>query len=98
MNPDPTREPLPGRGFLLIQDFCLNTGLDRETVEDLIRKGRLPGSLWTEQEPLRPVAIFDDELPSRDTLVAMGLTVHDDYDPDHIRWYSPIGDDGPFGA
>ena len=99
MDPNGNREPLlQGRSFLLIQDFCLNTGLDRGTVENLIRKGRLGGALWTAEEPARPVAIFNDELPSRDALAAIGLPVREDYDPDHIRSYAPIGEDGPFGG
>ena len=99
MDPDRKRKPLlRGRGFLLIHDFCLNTGLDQDTVENLIRAGRLEGSLWTSKEPIRPVAIFNDELPSRKALADLGLPVRDDYDPDHIRSYAPMGDDGPFGA
>ena len=84
---DRNREPLlRGRSFLLIDDFCLNTGLDRETVENLIRTELLDGSLWTEKEPIRPMAIFNDALPSRDALVAMGLPVSDDYDPHALRY------------
>jgi hypothetical protein len=99
MDPDRKGEQLlRGRSFLLIQDFCLNSGLDQDTVENLIRAGRLKGSLWTSTEPVRPVAIFSDELPPRETLTAMGLLVHEDYDPDHIRSYAPIGDEGPFGG
>lgn len=98
MDPDPSREPLPGRSFLLIQDFCLNAGLDLATVEELIRADRLGGWLWTTDEPTRPVAIFDDLLPSREALVALGLTVREDYDPEHVREYTPIGDEGPFGS
>jgi hypothetical protein len=88
---------LPGHSALRIHDFCLNTGLARATVEDLIRAGRLDGWLWTVDEPSRPVLVGIDDLPSREVLAAMGLPVRDDYDPDHIRSYAPIGEDGPFG-
>ena len=42
------------RVVLLIDDFCLNTGLDRDPVENLARTGRLEGCLWTTKEPIRP--------------------------------------------
>ena len=88
MDPERGRTPLlgSGRGFLRIQDFCLNTGLDRDTVETLIRQRFLEDSLWTVAEPSRPVSIYMDALPSREDLAAMGLPVRDDYDPQALRY------------
>jgi len=81
------RKPLlSGRGGVLIVDFCLSTGLDRDTVEELVRAGRLEGGLSTHKEPIRSGVIFDDALPSRDELVAMGVPVRDDYDPQALRY------------
>ncbi|MFZ2015828.1 MAG: hypothetical protein WAV00_18590 [Nocardioides sp.] len=81
-------EPLLGnpRSSLRIEDFCLNTGFDRDTVENLIRERFLEDSLWTWEEPSRPRSIFIDALPSRETLAAMGLPVRDDYDPENLRY------------
>jgi hypothetical protein len=45
--------------------------LDQDTVEDLIRTGRLEGALWRDEERTRPFGIFDDVLPSRKALAAM---------------------------
>lgn len=50
-----------------------------------MRAGRLDGVLWTPEEPSHPVGIFDDVLPSMETLAAMGLQVKDDYDPEALR-------------
>ena len=88
MDPERGRTPLlgSGRGFLRIQDFCLNTGLDRDTVETLIRERFLENSLWTVAEPSRPVSIYMDALPSREDLAARGLPVRDDYDPQALRY------------
>ena len=95
---DRKRKPLlRGRSFLLIDDFCLNTGLDRETAENLLRTELLDVSLWTEKEPIRPMAIFSDALPSREELAAMGLPVSDDYDPRALR-YGKLTDDPPLGS
>jgi hypothetical protein len=77
---------LTGRGGVLIADFCLNTGLDRATVENLVRTGRLEGGLSTKREPMYSGIIFDDALPSRNELVAMGVSVRDDYDPQALRY------------
>ena len=79
------RKPLlEGRGALGFKDFCLSTGLEEAVVEELMRSGRLQGALFSQED--RPHSIFDDALPSRDELVAMGLPVRDDYDPDHPRY------------
>ena len=74
------RKPLLGnpRSSLRVEDFCLNTGLDRDTVENLIRERFLEDPLWTRDEPSRPRSIYIDALPSRETLAAMGLPVRDD--------------------
>jgi hypothetical protein len=77
---------LSGRGFLLIEDFCLNTGLDRPTVEDLMRTQLFEGALWGTRDTTRPIGILEDALPSRQMLAAMGLPVRDDYDPDDLRY------------
>jgi hypothetical protein len=88
MEPEQARMPMltGGRGGVLIADFCLNTGLDRAVVEDLVRTGRLEGGLSTRQEPMYSGVIYDDALPSRDELVAMGVPVRDDYDPHALRY------------
>ncbi len=84
---DRQRKPLLlGRRFLLFDDFCLNTGLDEATVESLLRTELHGGPLWTDEEPIRPMAIFNDALPSRAELAAMGLPVRDDYDPHALRY------------
>lgn len=36
-------------------------------------------------DPTRVMGIFDDVLPARDALIAMGFTVRDDYDPAVLR-------------
>jgi hypothetical protein len=93
MDPVPERKPLlPASGCLRLDDFCLNTGLDRDTVEDLVRTGRLQGWLWTSKEPIRPWSVFYDALPSRAALVALGLPVREDYDPQALRT-GPLSDD-----
>jgi hypothetical protein len=70
--------------MVLFEDFCRHTGLDPATVEELMRSELLDGSLWT-KETKRPFGIFDDELPSREALAAMGLPVRHDYDPEAHR-------------
>ena len=93
MSADRDRKPLlPARGSVLIDDFCLNTGLDRDTVENLVRTGRLQGWLWTSRDPIRPWSIFEDALPTREALVALGVPVADDYNPDALC-YGPLNDD-----
>jgi hypothetical protein len=64
----------------------LNTGLDRDTLEKLVRESFLESSLWTWEEPSRPRSISIDALPSRETLVAMGMPVREDDDPQNLRF------------
>lgn len=88
MEPNQDRKPplIEARGGVLIADFCLNTGLDRETVEELLRTGRLHGGLSINSDSRHSGFIFDDALPSRDELLAMGFSVRDDYDPGALRY------------
>ena len=79
--------------MLRIEDLCRGTGLDQLTVEELMRTGRLEGVLWTAEEPIRPVGIFDDLLPSPEAFAAMGLPVRDDYSPDALRSFELTDDD-----
>jgi len=82
------RKPLlGGRGVLQFEDFCRSTGLDHATVENLMRTELDGISMWRDEELTRPFGIFDDALPSRQALVALGLSVRDDYDPDGLRSY-----------
>src|SRR5688572_3166983 len=39
------------------------------------------------------VGTFEEELPTRDALVAMGLPIKDDYDPEAHRSYEMVDDD-----
>ncbi len=41
--------------------------------------------------------IFDDELPSREALAAMGMLVRDDYNADSLRSFELTDDDDPDG-
>jgi hypothetical protein len=86
MQPDPEREPLLVDHFAVLRfdDFCLSTGLDRVTGESLFRTELLECTFWTRHEPSRPASILIDKLPSRESLVAWGLTVRDDY-PANLR-------------
>ncbi|GCD89231.1 hypothetical protein [Nocardioides sp. LS1] len=91
---DRERKPLlRGRGALRAEEFCLHTGLDQAMVDELMRTGHLPGALVDARGSTRVVAIFDDLLPSRDALVALGLPVLDGYDPESLR--SVEGEDDP---
>jgi hypothetical protein len=81
----------------LVEDFCRSTGLDQITVEELFRAGRLQGALVREHDRTRPFGIFDDELPSREALVTIGLPVRDDYDPNALRSHE-LADDDPDDA
>lgn len=92
MREDPGRKPLlRGRGVLELEDFCRSTGLDHATAENLMRTDLSDISMWDDEELTRPFGIFDDALPSREELVARGLPVRDDYDPESLR--SCEGDD-----
>jgi hypothetical protein len=71
--------------LLRFDDFCLSTGLDRVTAEYLFRTVLLEHTLWTLEKPSRPASIRADKQPSRETLVSMGLSVRDDYDPSTPR-------------
>ncbi len=50
-----------------------------------MRAGHLEGGLWRDEEQEHAFGLFDDALPSRDLLVALGLQVRDDYDPAEHR-------------
>jgi len=65
-----------------IEDFCDISGLGRDTVEGLMRTGLFEGGLWRDAAGTRAVGVFEDALPSREELVALGLAVRDDYEPD----------------
>lgn len=71
--------------MLQVEDFCRGTGLDPATVENLMRNELLDISMWTDEKLTRPFGIFDDLLPSRQSLAALGLPVREDYDPDALR-------------
>ena len=87
MDPVGMRKPLLGEGRSLVgfDDFCLNTGLDRDTAENVIRTKFLAHSFWSKDEPSRLTFIDEAALPSRAELVVMGLPVRDDYDPQNLR-------------
>lgn len=94
---DRDRKPLlRARGALRAEEFRAHTGFDQDTVDELLRTGHLPGALVDAKGSTRVVAIFDDQLPSRDALVALGLPVRDDYDPESLR--SMQMDDDPDDA
>jgi hypothetical protein len=86
MSGEADRKPLlRGRGVVEFEDFCRSTGLDQATVENLMRTELLDISMWRDEELTRPFGIFEDALPSRVALAALGLTVSDDYDPEGLR-------------
>jgi hypothetical protein len=86
MDSGPARGPLiEGRGVLGFRDFCLSTGLDEATVEALMRSGTLPGALFRAADD-RPSGLFEDQLLTRDELLALGLPVREEYDPEHPRY------------
>jgi hypothetical protein len=90
---------LRGPGLLLIQDFCRSTGLERGTVEALLREGRLEGGVFDEWGAV--VGLFDDALPTGERLRNLGLTVSAGYAPDDLRSYEDQAvdedDDGTAG-
>jgi hypothetical protein len=91
MDSGDVRKPLlTGRGLLLIDDFCRATGLDRATVEDLVRDTRVHGAFFPDG---RVAGLFDDVLPSAADLRGWGLTVSGDYDPVLLRSYEVDDDD-----
>ena len=96
---DATDEPRPllrGRGVLLIEDFCRETGLEQSEVEELMRSHLADGALWKDDEGSRGFGLFDDVLPSAADLEGWGLSVLSTYDPDKLRSSTmPDGDDGP---
>lgn len=87
MTDDP---PYSGRGLLLVDEFCLSTGLDLRTVESLMRAGQLEGLFGRYGVA---IGLFDDVLPSGEQLRAMGLTVNRDYMPDDLRSCTDDSDD-----
>ena len=76
-----------------LEDFCRSTGLDPATVENLMRAELFDISMWKDEELTRPFGLFDDVLPSRRALAALGLPVRDDYDPEALRSYEQNEDE-----
>lgn len=90
----PERKPLVhGHGVLLIADFCGEAGLDQPAVEELMRSGRIAGSLWRDEAQTRAFGLFDDALPTRADLEALGLSVRSGYDPESLRSFELHDDD-----
>ena len=82
MTTDTGRKPLvEGRGVIRLEDFSDLSGLARDTVEDLMRRGLFGGGLWRDEERTSAADMFEDLLPSREELTALGLSVREDYDP-----------------
>ena len=82
MTSDRGRKPLlDGRGMMPIEDFCHQSGLERGTVEDLMRRGHFGGGLWSDDAQTQVLGVFEDALPSREQLTALGLVVNEDYQP-----------------
>lgn len=96
MGAEPDKKPLlRGRGVLLIEDFCRASGLDRDKVQSLMQSGRLDGGLWRDEKQTRLFGIFEDVLPSRSALAAMGFAVRDEYDPETLRSFEMADEDDP---
>lgn len=77
---DARRKPLiEPRPVVLIEDFCSASGLPRSTVEELMRSGDIRGGLWQDDQRAVAKGLFENELPSREELFALGLTPRDDY-------------------
>lgn len=86
MGSTPGRKPaVPDRGVLRVDDVSRATGLDLRTIVSLMRDQLSDDSVWFDQELTRPFGIFDDALPSRHLLMALGLRVRGDYDPAALR-------------
>ncbi|WP_460796789.1 hypothetical protein [Nocardioides pacificus] len=84
-------EPLlGGRGLVMIDDFCRATGLDRATVEELVREAKVEGAFHRDG---RVAGLFDDVLPTAEQLGGWDLTVRGDYDPEDLRSYVGDSDD-----
>jgi hypothetical protein len=66
---------VPGRGLLLLDDFCGRTGLSATAVTSLVLEGKLGGVRY---EDGRVAELFDDTLPSADKLRDLGLVVNTD--------------------
>lgn len=77
---------MPSRGLVFVDDFCRHAGLDRATVERLLREGKVEGGYG---EAGRPIGLFDDALPGREQLLAWGLTPRHEYSPDELRADGP---------
>jgi hypothetical protein len=84
--------------FCVVAECCnlrtsAATRLDHVTVENLMETELLDISLWRDKGHTRPFGVFDDVLPFRQALAAMGLSVRDDYDPEALRSYDEQTDD-----
>lgn len=95
MNADEPRRPLlTGRGLVLVEDYQRATGLDTAAIETLAADGRLEAAYRPSGEL---VGFFDDRLPSAEQLRDWDLSVHHDYDPEALRGYEDLSDDGNDG-
>lgn len=84
---------LPGRGVLLVDDLARATGLDRDAVVELMRTELVEDALWQDEDREDPFGVFDDVLPSRERLAALGLVVHEDYEPEALRSFKMTDDE-----
>jgi hypothetical protein len=82
---------------LLVEDFCRQTGLDRQAVDALMRAGHLEGALVRESDPDHVAMILDDLLPTREALATLGLPVRDEYDPEALRSTTMLDDEDADG-
>lgn len=46
-----------------------------------MRRWLFGGGLWRDEERTSAMGMFEDLLPSREELTALGLSVREDYDP-----------------
>lgn len=81
---------LPGRGVLLVADFCRATGLEAAVVTELLRTNQLAGLL---DGAGRAFGLFADELPTADQLRSLGFDVRAGYDPEDHRSYADDDED-----